>query len=74
LRGADRQRPHLCRWEQGELTVPGPAWLALEYLLRERNEIGLADKVGQVVQQRRRAAYPQWAIEAVRRMTISPLD
>ena len=41
------------RWEQGELTVAGPAWVALEYLLREGDEIALADQVAQVVQQRR---------------------
>ena len=43
------------RWEQGELTVP--AWVALEDLLRKSNEIALADKVAQVVQQRRVEMY-----------------
>jgi len=41
------------RWEQGELTVAGPAWVALEYFLREGNEIALADQVAAV--RRRRA-------------------
>jgi hypothetical protein len=41
------------RWEQSELTVSGPAWVALEYQLRESAHIGLADKVAAVVQQRR---------------------
>jgi len=41
------------RWEQSELTVAGLAWVALEYLLRESNQFVLADKVAEVVQQRR---------------------
>jgi DNA-binding transcriptional regulator YiaG len=41
------------RWEQDELTVAGPAWVALEHLLKEGDERALADKVAQVVQQRR---------------------
>jgi transcriptional regulator with XRE-family HTH domain len=45
------------RWEQGELTVAGPAWVALEYLLRKGDEMALADKVAQVVQQRRVGMY-----------------
>jgi DNA-binding transcriptional regulator YiaG len=45
------------RWEQAELTVAGPAWVALEYLLREGDEIALADKVAQVVRQRRVEMY-----------------
>jgi DNA-binding transcriptional regulator YiaG len=45
------------RWEQGELTVAGPAWVALEDLLTKSNEIAFADKVAQVVQQRRVEIY-----------------
>jgi DNA-binding transcriptional regulator YiaG len=45
------------RWEQGELTVAGPAWVALEDLLRKGNEITLANKVAQVVQRRRVEMY-----------------
>jgi DNA-binding transcriptional regulator YiaG len=41
------------RWEQGELTVAGPAWVALEYLLRDSSEIALADRVAGVGRQRR---------------------
>jgi len=35
----------------------GPAWVALEYLLREGDEMALADKVAGVVQQRRMEMY-----------------
>jgi DNA-binding transcriptional regulator YiaG len=45
------------RWEQGELMVAGPAWVALEYLLREGNETALADHAAGVVQQRRVEMY-----------------
>ena len=45
------------RWEQGELTVAGPAWVALGYLLKEGGEMALADKVAQMVQQRRVEMY-----------------
>jgi DNA-binding transcriptional regulator YiaG len=45
------------RWEQGELTVAGPAWVALEYLLRQGDEIALVEQVAQVVQQRRAEMY-----------------
>jgi DNA-binding transcriptional regulator YiaG len=45
------------RWEQGELAVAGLAWVALEDLLRKANETALADKVAQVVQQRRLEMY-----------------
>jgi DNA-binding transcriptional regulator YiaG len=41
------------RWEQDELAVSGPSWVALEYLLRESNRIVLAGKVAEVVRQRR---------------------
>ena len=45
------------RWEQDELAVAGPAWVALAYLLRENNEMALANKVAEVVQQRRMEMY-----------------
>ena len=41
------------RWEQNELTVAGPAWVALEGMLRGKGEITLADRVAQVIEQRR---------------------
>jgi hypothetical protein len=37
--------------------VAGPAWVALENLLRKSNEMALADKVARVVQQRRVEMY-----------------
>jgi hypothetical protein len=45
------------RWEQGELTVAGPAWVAFEYLLRDCSEIALADRVAGVGRQRRMEMY-----------------
>jgi hypothetical protein len=44
------------RWEQGEQAISGPAWVALEYLLRDLGEIILADQVARVVQERRRSS------------------
>jgi hypothetical protein len=41
------------RWEQDELTVAGPAWVALEGMLRGRGEPALADRVATVIEQRR---------------------
>jgi DNA-binding transcriptional regulator YiaG len=41
------------RWEQNELTVTGPAWVALEGMLRGKGEATLADRVAQLVEQRR---------------------
>jgi DNA-binding transcriptional regulator YiaG len=41
------------RWEQNELTVAGPAWVALEGMLRGRGETALADRVTSVIEQRR---------------------
>lgn len=35
------------RWEAGERDVPGPAWVALGFLLRCAGEIGLAHEVDQ---------------------------
>jgi hypothetical protein len=48
------------RWEQNELAVAGPAWVALEYLLRESAHLVLADKVAEVIRQRRLEVY-SWA-------------
>jgi DNA-binding transcriptional regulator YiaG len=55
LIASDRTVRH---WEQDELMIAGPAWVALAYLLRENNEVALADKVAQVVQQGRVEMYP----------------
>ena len=41
------------RWEQDELTVAGPAWVALEGMLRREGETALADRVATVIEQRR---------------------
>jgi DNA-binding transcriptional regulator YiaG len=41
------------RWEQNELAVAGPAWVALEGMLRGTGETALADRVATVIEQRR---------------------
>ena len=41
------------RWEDGHHPVSGPAWVALEHLLRNHGETILADRVAEVVEQRR---------------------
>ena len=41
------------RWEQGELAISGPAWVALEGMLRCKDETALADRVATVSEQRR---------------------
>jgi DNA-binding transcriptional regulator YiaG len=41
------------RWEQNELTVAGPAWVALEGVLRGKGETALAERVTTVIEQRR---------------------
>jgi DNA-binding transcriptional regulator YiaG len=41
------------RWEQNELTVAGPAWVALEAMLRGAGELTLADRVVAIIKQRR---------------------
>jgi DNA-binding transcriptional regulator YiaG len=41
------------RWEQGELAISGPAWLALEGMLRGTGETTLADRAATVIEQRR---------------------
>jgi hypothetical protein len=47
---------NLQRWENGRHPVSGPAWVALEYMLREASEIALADQVAVVVARRRIAS------------------
>jgi hypothetical protein len=42
------------RWEQNELAVAGPAWVAIEMILRDQGETALADRVVVVIEQRRR--------------------
>lgn len=44
---------NLRRWEDGTRPVSGPAWVALEYMLREANQMSLAEQVAALVQQRR---------------------
>jgi DNA-binding transcriptional regulator YiaG len=44
------------RWEDGTRPASGPAWVALEYMLREAGEIALAEQVAEVVEQRRIAS------------------
>jgi hypothetical protein len=51
------------RWEDGTRPVSGPAWVALEYMLREAVEIALAEQVAEVVE-RRRIASAQRAVQA----------
>jgi hypothetical protein len=41
------------RWEDEHHPVSGPAWVALEYMLREADETALADRVATVIEQRR---------------------
>jgi DNA-binding transcriptional regulator YiaG len=41
------------RWEQDELMVAGPAWVALEGMLRGEGKAALADRVAEVIEQRR---------------------
>lgn len=36
------------RWEAGERDVPGPAWVALAFLLRHAGERALADELDRV--------------------------
>ena len=44
------------RWEDGTRPISGPAWVALEYMMREAGEISLADRVAEVVERRRIAS------------------
>jgi DNA-binding transcriptional regulator YiaG len=41
------------RWGQNELAVAGPAWVALEMMLRGKGEVTLADRVATIIEQRR---------------------
>jgi DNA-binding transcriptional regulator YiaG len=41
------------RWEQNELTVAGPARVALEAMLRGNGNAVLADRIATVIEQRR---------------------
>jgi DNA-binding transcriptional regulator YiaG len=41
------------RWEQSEQAISGPAWVALEGILRGAGEMTLADRVVAVIAQRR---------------------
>ena len=41
------------RWEQNEQAISGPAWVAIEMILRGRGETALADRVTGVIEQRR---------------------
>ena len=41
------------RWEQNEPAVAGPAWVALEGMLRGKGEATLADRVATIIEQRR---------------------
>ena len=44
------------RWEDSTRPVSGPAWVALEYMLREAGESALAEQVAEIVEQRRIAS------------------
>ena len=41
------------RWEDGTRPVSGPAWVAVEYMLRKAGKTALADQVAVVTEQRR---------------------
>jgi DNA-binding transcriptional regulator YiaG len=41
------------RWEQNEQAISGPAWVALEGMLRSKGETALADRIATVMKQRR---------------------
>jgi DNA-binding transcriptional regulator YiaG len=41
------------RWEQGEQAISGPAWVALEMMLRGNGNTVLADRIVTVIEQRR---------------------
>ena len=41
------------RWEQSEQAISGPAWVALEMMLRGKGETALADRIVAVIEQRR---------------------
>jgi DNA-binding transcriptional regulator YiaG len=41
------------RWEQDEQAISGPAWVAIEMILRGQGKPALADRVATVIEQRR---------------------
>lgn len=41
------------RWEQSEQAISGPAWVALETMLRGAGQMVLADRATAVIEQRR---------------------
>jgi DNA-binding transcriptional regulator YiaG len=41
------------RWEQSEQAISGPAWVAIEMMLRGQGETALADRAVGVIEQRR---------------------
>jgi hypothetical protein len=41
------------RWEQSEQAISGPAWVALEGMLRGAGKMTLAHRVTEVIEQRR---------------------
>jgi hypothetical protein len=43
------------RWERDEQAISGPAWVALEGILRSNGKAILADRVAVVIEQRRGA-------------------
>ena len=43
------------KWETGERAIPGPAWVALRYMLREHRQRELADAVEEVLRWRKAA-------------------
>ena len=55
------------RWEQSEQAISGPAWVAIEMILRSQGEIALADRVTGVIEQRRRK-------REIRPLGEAPLD
>jgi DNA-binding transcriptional regulator YiaG len=48
------------RWEQSEQAISGPAWVAIEGMLRREGDMTLADRVAEVIEQRR-----QWSKSAL---------
>ena len=50
---ADRPGSHDPRWEQDEQAISGHAWVTIEMILRVRGETALADRVADVIEQRR---------------------
>jgi len=55
------------RWEQGEQAISGPAWVALEMMLRGNGNAVLADRIAEVIERRRRHARGQDQIGVIYR-------